>query len=293
MFADVCTRHRARDNGLVSVSYEYIESRGSYCQFGNNEFVRMAEERREIWLGSDRSGLIVSARLGWSFFTDEQRTRWETSPHPDAVEDFTPTMDLFAPGCLSGLAAKLANLPNDPDDLAAALQEQRRLSVHAIGELMGETLVPDRLRQPLYQVAATLPGAETLTSARDELGRTGPGVARVERALREELIFDLHSHELIARRQILVDPTADYAPLDALVGWTCYLSRQLVNALPVGTPPIPGPPCSPPGSGRGTVIDRNLLLSTGYFAELPPHLEEWHANGVITDAQYQALKHRN
>ncbi|MBO0767028.1 MAG: hypothetical protein J2P50_20885, partial [Hyphomicrobiaceae bacterium] len=116
------------------------------------------------------------------------------------------------------------------------------------------------------------------------------GIARVERARREELIYDRDSRELIARRQILVHAEAGYAPPGATVGWTCYLARERVDGLPEGTPPVPGPPCSPPGAGRGTLIERGFLLDTGYFTDLAPQLEQWHAQGVITDAQYQALK---
>ena len=61
----------------------------------------------------------------------------------------------------------------------------------------------------------------------------------------------------------------------------------------LGTPPVPGPPCSPQGSGRGTVIERGFLLGTGYFEDLEPQLEEWLARGVITDAQYHAVKDRD
>jgi hypothetical protein len=274
----------------VSPSFEYIESRGAHGELGNGVFERLVEARREIWIGSDGSGLIKSTRIGWSFFTDEQRTRWDSAACPDAVEDLNSTIDLFAPGCLSGHHAILATLPTDPVELASALAARRKLNVHRIGELMGEALVAFELRQALYQVVAEVPGADALTSARDELGRSGPGIARVERGIREELIFDPNSHELLGQRQVLVDPAAGYAPPGAVVGWTSYLSRQLVAALPEGTPPVPGPPCSPPGSGRGTLIERGLLLSTGYFTDLAPQVEDWHANGVITDVQYQALK---
>jgi hypothetical protein len=164
------------------------------------------------------------------------------------------------------------------------------LTLHGIGQLMGEALVSDALRRALHQAAAQLPGAEVLTTATDELGRTGDGVARVEHGTRVELIVDPDSGELLGDREVLVDPDADYAPPGALVGWTSYLSREIADALPKGTPPVPGPACSPPGSGRGTVIERGFVLSTGYFTELAPHLENWRANGVITNAQYDTLK---
>ena len=206
--AGAAARGARCEDDNVSLSFEYIESRGAHGEFGNGVFDRLVEARREIWIGSDGSGLIKSARIGWSFFTDEQRTRRESAAYPEAVEDLSSTMDLFAPGCLSGHHATLATLPTDPVELSSALAARRKLNVHRIGELIGEALVAFELREALYQAAAELPGADAVASARDELGRSGPGIARVERGIREELIFDPDSRELLGRRQVLVDPAA-------------------------------------------------------------------------------------
>ncbi len=164
------------------------------------------------------------------------------------------------------------------------------LTLHGIGDLIGEALVPELLLRALHHIAARLPGAEVLASATDEIGRAGHGIARLEHGKRVELIFDPESFELLGSREVLVDPDADYARPGALVGWTSYLSRETVGSLPAGTPPVPGPPCSPPGSGRGTTIEPGFGLSTGYFTDLAPHLESWRTNGVIAAAQYDTLK---
>jgi hypothetical protein len=76
----------------------------------------------------------------------------------------------------------------------------------------------------------------------------------------------------------------------ALVGWTSYLPRETVDSLPAGTPPVPGPPCSPPGGERGTTIKPGFVLLAGYFTDLAPQLENWRVDGVIATAQYEALK---
>jgi hypothetical protein len=276
----------------VSPTYEHIVSRGAHGEIGNNVYQRLREAHREVWFGSDGSGLMKSTLIGSSFFTDEQRERWESAGHPAAREDLTPSLDLFAAGCLPGHGPMLSKLPTNPAALAAELETRRKLTLHRIGELMGEALVPDALGRTLHQVATQLPGAEVLATAIDELGRTGHGIARDERGQRVELIFDPDSFELLGNREVLVDPDADFAPSGALVGWTSYLSREVVDSLPDGTPPVPGPPCRPPGSGRATLIEQGLLLSTGYFRDLAPHLENWLADGVITKAQYDALKDR-
>jgi hypothetical protein len=276
----------------VSPTYEHIVSRGAHGEIGNNVYQRLREAHREVWFGSDGSGLMKSTLIGSSFFTEEQRKRWESAGHPAARESLTPSLDLFAAGCLQGHGPMLSKLPTNPAALAAELETRRKLTLHRIGELMGEALVPDALGRTLHHVATQLSGAEVLATATDELGRTGHGIARDERGQRVELIFEPDSFELLGNREVLVDPDADFAPAGAVVGWTSYLSREVVDSLPDGTPPVPGPPCRPPGSGRATLIEQGFLLSTGYFTDLAPHLENWLADGVITKAQYDALKDR-
>ena len=274
----------------MSPTYVHIVSRGAHGEIGNNIYERLREAHREVWFGSDGSGLMKSTLIRSSFFTEEQRKRWESVRHRAAREDLTTSVDLFAAGCLYGHGPLLSRLPTDPAALAAKLESGRRLTLHRIGELMGEAVVPDALGRALYQVARELPGAEVLATATDELGRNGHGITRDERGERVELIFAPDSPELLGNRSVLIDPDANYAPVGAVVGWTSYESREVVDSLPTGTPPIPEPPCRPPGSGRGTLIEPRFLLSTGYFTDLAPQLENWLTNGVITKAQYNAFK---
>ena len=277
----------------MTPTYVHIVSRGAYGEIGDNIYERLREAHREVWFGSDGSGLMKSALIRSSFFTDEQRKRWDSVRHRVAREDRTTSVDLFAAGCLYGHGPLLSKLPTDPAALAAKLDSERRLTLRRIGELMGEAVVPNALGGALYQVASELPGAEVLATATDELRRNGHGIARDEHGERVELIFTRDSPELLGKRSVLVDPGANYAPLGAVVGWTSYLSREVVDSLPPGIPPIPEPPCRPPGSGRGTLIEPGFLLSTGYFTDIAAHLENWLTNGVITEAQYNALKEQS
>ncbi len=59
--------------------FEYIDSLGCYCHFSGNGFERMVQARREVWFGSDGSGLLRSQFVRSVFFDDEQRARWEAS----------------------------------------------------------------------------------------------------------------------------------------------------------------------------------------------------------------------
>jgi len=68
--------------------------------------LRMVEARRQVWFGSDGSGLIQSTVIGWSFFTEQQRASSQSATSREAREDRTPAMDLFAPGCLVGTSLR-------------------------------------------------------------------------------------------------------------------------------------------------------------------------------------------
>ncbi len=271
--------------------YEYIDSVACYGEIVNNVFERLAESRREVWFGDDGSGLIRSQHRRSLFFNDEQRLRWENMRNRSARERTEPSLDLFAAGCFHGPRRQLSRLPTDRPELEDYLRARRQLTLNGIHQLIGEVRVPEGLRALFVDLAANLPGAWILEDAADQLGRPGLGVACVEQNQREELIFDLDTRELLGYRQVLVAPGVEYgAPVGAVIGWTSYLSRQLVDRLPPGTPPVPGPPCDPPGGGRGTVIRRGLLLSTGYFTDLKAQVDQWLDDGVISEADHEALK---
>ena len=229
----------------MSLSYEHIVSRGAHGVFTNNVYERLIEADREIWFGSDGSGLIKTTRIRWSFFTEEQRTRWETTEHAPAEEALGPAFDLFAAGRLRGHGPRLSKLPTEPAELAAELRIKRELTLPGIAQLMGEALVPDGLREALYQVAAGLPDAKVLATSSDELGRTGHGIARVEETWREqhgsyvELTFSRDRLELLGVREVLLHRQPGFAPAGAVVGWTSYVTREIVDSLPIEASSFP------------------------------------------------------
>jgi len=143
----------------VSPTYEHIVSRAAHGEFVNGVYERLRQANREVWFGSDGSGLMTETWIRSSFFTEEQRKAWQTVRHRAAREDPTPSMDLFAAGCLPGHGPMLSKLPVDASALASQLEAQRMLTLHGIAGLIGEALVPDLLLRVLHHVAARLPGA--------------------------------------------------------------------------------------------------------------------------------------
>jgi hypothetical protein len=230
------------------VDYEYIESRGAHGHHAVGVFDAFVGSRREIWIGSDESGLIRSTSGPVSFFTEEGRARWEAAGSPELAHG--PNNDLFAPGCLSGSRARRAGLLRDPAGLEGALNARSPLTLKAVQGLLGEAVVDAEFCIALYRIARRLVGVEVIDTIVDQLGRRGHGLAHVKNGERLELIFDSDTSELLAYQQFLVEPQ-DFAPAGTLHSWSAYLRRRLVDRLPAEIPPVPMLPCVPPGSGRG------------------------------------------
>jgi hypothetical protein len=224
------------------VDFVYVSSRGAYRVFAGNRFEALVGSAREIWIGSDGSGMIKEARGPVNFFTQEQRARWEADDRRYMPGE---GVDVFGPGGLSGSRAQLAKLPSDPDALASVLTERGPLTLRHVRGLLGEVLVSREFCSALYTVAKQLPDVRVLDRVSDQLGRTGHGLARVEHGERIELIFDDQTREMLAYQEFMADRIQDYAPVGALVGWCGYTSRQLVDSLPEGMPPLPTHPFSP------------------------------------------------
>jgi hypothetical protein len=272
------------------VDYVYVESRGAHGHHAVGSFDAFLGKHREIWIGSDGSGLIRETSGPVTFFTPEGEARWRAAGSPDLESS---GIDLFAPGCLGLDRQELARLPLDREGLAHELSRHGPLTLQRVYNLLAESLVEPDLCRSVYEIARRLDDVEELAEAHDQLGRAGRGLARVEHGDRVEAIFDDDATELLSYQRFLADPSHGYAPVGTLVSWAAFIRRELVDSLPPGIPPVPGPPCSPPGGGRGTVIERGFVLGTGYFEDLKPQLEEWVGRGIITRAQYRAVMERD
>lgn len=269
------------------VDYEYIRSCGVHGVHAANQFDVLAGSQREIWIGSDGSGVIRSTRGPVSFFTDEGKIRWEAAGSPNLCHG--PSIDLNAPGCLGASRARRARVIAHPDGLEAALNVREPLTLSTVQSMLGEAVVEPEICRALYEIAARLAGVEEVDEITDQLRRDGRGLVGIERTHRIELIFSSDATRLLSYQQFLAQD-APFAPAGALHGWTAFLDRQVVTELPHEFPPIPQHPCVPPGGGRGFVIHPGFTVSTGYVHDPLPRLAELHAEGVLTDAEYETAK---
>ena len=108
------------------------------------------------------------------------------------------------------------------------------------------------------------------------------------------MIFDRDASELLAYQRFLADPSARVRPSgDVGVVGRVHPPRVGRRRFRRARHRSQARHARPPAAGRGTLIERGFLLGTGYFEELEPQLEEWLARGVITAAQYRAVKDRD
>ena len=268
------------------VDFEYTRSQGAHGHHHLGFFDAFVGSRREIWIGSDASGVIRETRGPVSFFTEAGRAAWEAAGSP-ALEH-GPAIDLFAPGCLGGSRMRRARLERDPDGLTAAVRKHV-CTLHEVQELLGEAVVEPEFCEMVYSVACQLADVDVVPELSDQLGRVGRGLVRVEHGERSELIFAADCSELLGYQRFLAEPKP-FAPAGTLYSWCAFLDRAVADRLPDDIPAIPKLPCEPPNAGRGFPIRPGFSVMTGFVSDPVAQLVKLRDQGVISHAEHESAK---
>ncbi|TDD87394.1 CU044_5270 family protein [Actinomadura rubrisoli] len=101
--------------------------------------------------------------------------------------------------------------------------------------LLVSSAAPPPVQAALYRAIARIPGVRLVDRSEDAAGREGIAVARVNGAIRTELIFDRTSYAFLGERGVVVS-TGDDGPAGALVSSSAVLRVSVADA-----PPKPGP----------------------------------------------------
>ena len=221
------------------IDFEYIRSRGAHGHHAFGSFDAFVGCEREIWIGSDGSGLIRECRGSVSFFTEAGRAGWQAAGSPELVGG--PSIDLFAPGILGGDRMGRARLDRDPERLETALRKHAT-TPKDVQELLGEAVVGAEFCQLVYDLARELPGVKAVPELSDQLGRVGRGLVGVQLGERIELIFATDCSELLGYQWFLAEPQP-FAPGGTLHSWSAFVQRTVVDRLPADVPPSHG--CRP------------------------------------------------
>jgi hypothetical protein len=254
--------------------YLYVDSRSEYPTFdGSSSCETLAVVHREIWIGTDGSGLIRETSGPQQYASAAaQAACLQADPNMQLRSGGTSN-DWFAPQCLAlGPTSNWNSLSSDPRVL---LQQMRQLDggpatpgedfVH-IGDFLRETDAPPAVRATLYQAAALIPGIQLLGTVRDHDGRPGLGIAYPypsqgpypSSVSSSELIFDPHTGELLGEQ----GTGPQY--------WAVYLNEQVVNALPSNPPAPLTPPCVNTGGTVKQVPGGSVITGAGVSSTLTP-----------------------
>ena len=96
-----------------------------------------------------------------------------------------------------------------------------------IGDALRESPAPPSVRSELYRALAVIPGVRLVGAVRTAVGRTGTGVAIVRDGVREELIFDTATAEIIGERYVVV--SAGAGTIGTVIEDDAYLRRAITD----------------------------------------------------------------
>lgn len=221
--------------------FVYTESEGAgenaTAPAGGRAFNVYQRYTRQAWIGPDGSGRILQHEGPARFVTRADRAAWIADGKPNLNDGGGNINSTFRAGQLSYV--DLSKLPTDPAQLKQQIDNRtieagppgEGETFTIIGDLLRETSAPPGVRSALYTIASELPGIQLLGKTRDQLGRSGTGVAYVSKGFSHQLIFDPQTSALLAEQSVLVDRSRAFPFRPGTVlDWTAYLSSGVVDS---------------------------------------------------------------
>jgi hypothetical protein len=227
--------------------YVYTKTRGDFLNVWadagpNHEgFTVEMPETREAWIAPDGSGRLLETTGTPSFPTAHDREVWVAAGSPDLGGNQTHD-DAFpaaAPDKGGLYYMDLAGLPTDADQLKKLIEERKveggppgdGETFTIIGDMLRETYAPPKLRAALYEIVSQLPGVEYVGHVTDDAGRDGIAVAfpNEHGGVRQELVFDPNTSELLAERFVLTEDAAE-GPAGTVLDSATYLASGIVDS---------------------------------------------------------------
>jgi hypothetical protein len=201
---------------------------------------------RSIWTSINRSGRLEERILATKFATDAERQKWERAGRP--ALGATPASGhpisigsgkLYRLGTIELTRRQMLDFPTDPRTIYERLYGQIGGRGHSpegevfaeLGDALRESPAPAELRAALYRTLALVPGVQLVGQVTDGAGRIGTAVAFTEIGVRHELIFDPTTSEMLAERDVLLDPKAAELNLPAgtIIADSIFLQRAVTD----------------------------------------------------------------
>ena len=226
----------ARDPVIGPAQYLKVTSRGvhiSITQLPDRRGLHYyTSDLMETWIPADPSRPWVLRRTTEPYrfpsAADERVLRAEGAVSPRSVELLRARDGAFY-GPVQGswqtpTRQFLAGLPRDPDGLLRRIYRDSRgqgpsrdgEALVFIADVLRSGIVPADLRAALFRAATSIPGVGVVEGRANLDGRKGVAVGRYERenGIRQEIIFDPDSGEVIGEREVNV--SGDELPKDLL-----------------------------------------------------------------------------
>jgi hypothetical protein len=244
--------------------YLYVDSENAYTDStfdtapnGTGSYTVLVPQHRQIWIGPDGSGRLFETFGQPTFLSAQDRADWVAAGSPSIPT--SPSDETFGPGGLS--LQNLSSLPTDPSALAALIASRKveggppgaAEDFTQVGDLLRESDASPALRSALYQVAAGLPGVESLGTVATHAGTSGIGLAEVSHGVRFDLIFDPTTSALIGEQDTVVGPGAN-EPMGTVVGWATYLQLTVVDSTTSTGPQGASVPLTPSTGASATAV---------------------------------------
>jgi hypothetical protein len=222
--------------------FYFFHSTGFGAEIPDNAGAIRTDQDQSIWTSIDRAGLnrTLVKHVEPLSPRDARKPR-EPIAFPPGMHSFPldPARHYYI-GVEPLTRAQLLAFPTDPAWL------YHHVLAHTDGRgpsPTGETFVelgdalrgpaPAPLRAGLYRALALVPGVELAGRVTDRAGRPGIAVSHTEEGVRHELVFDPRTSEMLAEREVLVDPTVDHIdePAGTVLQDTVYLQRGVTDDL--------------------------------------------------------------
>jgi hypothetical protein len=188
---------------------------------GAYRYVFRSPSETERWLANDGSSHVVTTAEPYAYLTQADQATFEAcvAAHGQAACEIggagrTSTQN-YDPGEL--FVRDTSQLPAEPDQLLQLIEDRVIVggpkgdweSFVLATDLIRDSYARPELRAALYEVMANLSGIEVVGNTTDQIGRHGIALASTHNGVRNEVVFDPKTAEILEERSVVVDDSSE------------------------------------------------------------------------------------
>jgi hypothetical protein len=223
--------------------YFYVREQGTNLLGGAHGAIALLTESSGRWISADRPN--VSEEAVTSVYFPSPRDKRLLGPVPLTVQPSrqSPPIGGYYVADRLLTRAQVLRYPTSPH----AIYQRLRHGIHdasptaaadevftEIGDSLRDSPIPPSLRSGFYGALALVPGLRLTADARDALGRVGVAASIIRAGVKEELIFDPGTADMLAERQVVLSPATSglAAKRGMVIEDVTYLGWAITNKAP-------------------------------------------------------------